>query len=123
MITTPVLEIDKLIHPNGLPARLKVERRIVFALIEHLQNVGFEIDSVDDGYDDISVHNNAGDAMELIFNLDYANLYFKNKQGNFHYVSLSMGEGTDMISDWSYSHDDADGFGAAMDKFDTEDYA
>ena len=123
MISTPELQIDKIIHPNGVPARLKVERRIVFALIEHLQNAGFEIDSIDDTDDETFVHNSAGDAMELIFDLDYALLYFKNKAGEFHWVSLNMGEGTYMISDWSYARDDADGFGAAMDKFNTEDYA
>lgn len=69
--------------------------------------------------------------MELIFNLDEVSLRFipvscsqlKSKAEYEHGVLLVLGNGCDIVSDWNYTEGDPDGFSAAMDKFNAEDYA
>ncbi len=62
-------------------------------------------------------------ALELIFNLDEAHVYFKNEAGRKHRVFLVMGNSPEEVTaDWSYAKDDATGFNAAMDVFKAEDH-
>ncbi len=105
-----------LITPTG-----RLERRIVANLIDHMQREGWTVQGVHDG-DDFTEVNTMKGAMELIFNLDDAGLYFE-KGGQEHRVLLISGNGIDMISDWNHSEGDADGFNAAMEKFNAEDFA
>jgi hypothetical protein len=102
-------------------ARGKLERRIVWNLCAHMEEAGWKVQGVHDG-DEFTECSDAKAAMELIFNLDDAGLYFE-KDGSEHRVLLISGNGTDMIGDWNYSLNDSDGFNAAMEAFDTEDCA
>ena len=101
-------------YSRTVGARGRMERRIVAALLDHLQAAGFHIEGVDDG-EDFTVVSTTKDAMELIFNLDDARV----RVGG-HHVALVLGEGEDILSDWSYSKSDADGFNAAMEAFDVD---
>src|SRR5580765_3942124 len=96
------------------------ERRIVAAMIAHLDRAGFSLTTVYDGEENTRVHT-AKAAMELIFNLDEASVRFrKSAKTPIHGVLLIMGNGNngqDIITDWNYSEDDADGFNAAMNAF------
>lgn len=129
-VQTPTLQIDKVIHPNGVPARLKVERRIVANLLSRLQEKGFKIFSVHDEDDETEVNNDVTAAMELIFNLDYAHVFVtygeKDSEGDYehvHQISLVLGEGTTIISDYTYQLYDGDGFAIFMSEFDAEEFA
>ena len=108
------------------------ERRIVANLIAHLHHAGFVPVWVNDGAEEIAVPLSPDDLnatmkapMELIFNLDEARVGFCRINGNYpaHWVFLVLGNDIDIVSDWNYFVDDRDGFAAAMDAFDAEQFA
>lgn len=102
-------------HLNG---RNVLERRIAWNLFLHLEAAGWAVSELDDS-DDLHQVADSKAAMELLFDLDQADIYFKKGDAE-HAVRLILGNGVDMISDWTYSEGDGDGFNAAMDAFDTE---
>lgn len=123
IIQAPKLTIDgdRTLHSQGI-----IERRIVWNLIAKLKAAGFTAVAVYDG-EEYTAATDAQAAMELIFNLDEASLrvirsvdaeaYAADPDSvNEHGILLVLGNGEDIISDWNYSADDADGFNAAMDK-------
>lgn len=101
----------------------KIERKMVASLIPFLEGHGFNLNSVHDGeeeefYTDQDADTRLRNAMNLIFNLDLAYLFFTNNQQVFHRVDIVLGnDGWDCISDWRYSVDDKDGFNALMQQF------
>lgn len=123
-VVVPDLDIDAFmlkrfgskVSPSG-----RLERRIVANLCAHMERHGWAVQGVHDG-DDFHEAKTVKDAMELIFDLDDAGLYFE-RDGQEHRVLLVLGNGTDIISDWHYSNGDSDGFDAAMEAFDAEAYA
>lgn len=123
VLQAPALDIDvRLGQADTLRAEQKIERRIVWNLIHHMVRKGWDVASVYDGDDDTVVRERKA-AMELIFNLDEARLYFKKKHRTeviTHGVLLVMGNGEDILTDWNYSAGDVDGFNAAMDEFKPE---
>lgn len=105
------------VGPNG-----KLERRIVANLIRHLLDAGFKVEAVWDG----EVNTPCGSmktAMEVIFNLDQAHLYIYKPKHKAHWIFLVLGNGVDIVSDWSYTEGDKDGFNVVMEKFNAEDFA
>jgi hypothetical protein len=117
------LDIDRILGP--VSARGKVERRIAYALIKGLGIAGFDLLGVYDG-DEYVKTSSVRAAMELIFNLDESFIYFR-KPGNGmsrHYVFLVLGngDGTEVITDYSYTDTDPDGFDAFMKAFDSDQY-
>jgi hypothetical protein len=75
----PALEIDKRLYPNpGNPmsARARLERRIVWALINHIVGSGkFDLYRIFDG-EQMTRVSQPKQAMEILFNLDEASLRF-----------------------------------------------
>lgn len=130
----PALDHDDMMlvkFGQGVSAEGRLERRIVWNLCAHLEAAGFQVYRTFDG-EEMRYPKTAKGAMELIFNLDEASLRFihvsciqlkKNKSSYEHGVLLVLGNGIDIISDWNYTEGDPDGFSAAMDKFNAEDYA
>ena len=123
ILQAPKLTIDgdRTLHSQGV-----IERRVVWNLIAKLKAAGFTSVAVYDG-EEYTKTPDAQAAMELIFNLDEASLRFIQSTDaeayaadpdsvNEHGILLVLGTGEDIISDWNYSADDADGFNAAMDK-------
>jgi hypothetical protein len=108
-------------HGVRVDARGKIERRIVYNLLCYLVANGWALHGVFDG-DDFTACADAQGAMELIFNLDEVSLRVGRDGGNEHGVLLVLGNGEDVLSDWSYTQGDADGFGALMDAFEVLDY-
>lgn len=98
-----------------------IERAIVWNLCAHLQANGWHVSDINDG-DDITQVDNAQHAMELIFNLDEAWLFFRKGRDD-HAVYLVLGNGEDIISDWNYATNDPDRFNAAMEAFDASNVA
>jgi len=123
--TVPALAHDAMMlarHGVEPGPRGRIERRVVAALCAHLAIDGWKPVEVNDGDERTSVRG-VKSAMELIFNLDDAWLVFAKDQ-NRHWVRFVMGNsGWDVISDWSFSREDADGFNKAMDAFDSEKFA
>lgn len=117
-VKVPALEINRVLKldsaaPN-LRARIRREQRITAGLIAWLGTQGWTVESIgggDDGDDKVSTPK---EAMELAFNLDEVSLRFQKGASN-HTVLLVFGNDLDLISDWSYSKDDVDGFNAAME--------
>jgi len=125
VLQAPVLDHDLMmakrfgctVNPNG-----KLERRVVWNLLNYLTSKGFKILSVFDD-DEFKDATDPKAAMELIFDLDEARVGIEGEKGSDHGIVLIIGNGCDIISDWSYFEDDRDGFNAAMDQFNGEDYA
>jgi hypothetical protein len=123
-VQVPELDHDKLMekrYGSKVDARGKLERRIVANMIGHLERAGWAVSSVFDGDEDTDAQDMKA-AMELVFNLDDAWVYFK-KGSLIHPVRLILGNGVDVITDWRYAPDDVDGFNGAMEAFDAEQYA
>ena len=121
----PTLELDKVLYKDRpMPPHVRRERRIVWNLMKHLYSQGgWNVVKVYDGDEYTKVETPTA-ALEVIFNLDDAQVGFKNSiNGKTHYVKLVLGNDIDIISDWNYSEGDPDGFDAAMEKFDAEEFA
>lgn len=54
---------------------------------------------------------------EYVFDLDISWLEFANAEGREHRIMLVPENDEDMLSDWNYSADDADGFNALLEKW------
>jgi hypothetical protein len=134
-VTVPALDIDNrtgAAEASGENlARLKLERRIVAALLAHLSRKGWNCAKLDDGEEGAKFttgnpggmeHRKA--VMELVFNLDDCYLIFSQLASESeHWVRVVLGNGIDCIPDWTYTEGDPDGFSAAMDAFDVEVWA
>jgi hypothetical protein len=119
-VNVPDLEHDAMMlreFGHTVSDRGRLERRIVAALLTHLGTRGFRPRSVWDGMGSTPATDTKA-VMELVFNLDEARVYFGS-----HSVVFILGNGVDILSDWTYSKGDADGFDAAMQAFDAEVYA
>lgn len=85
-------------------------------LIESLARSGWKPWGVDDGGDQLLRATNKDEAMEAIFAVDDAWLYFRHADHpKTHGVWLIGGNGEDIISDWTYDMRDPDGFHSAME--------
>lgn len=123
-IDVPDLDHDRTMlnrYGHKVTPQGRLERRIVAALCAHLASAGWLPRIVYDGCEEIGV-SNAKQAMELIFNLDEARVYFSTEDSErTHWVKLVLGNGCDIVSDYSYGADDT--FKTAMATFDPEEYA
>lgn len=103
------------VSPNG-----RLERRIVWNLLKHLEDGGWTVFEVDDT-DEVTQVTGSKHAMELIFDLDQADISVGNAdRSRTHLIRLIMGNGIDIISDYTYSEGDRDGFEALMQDFNAE---
>lgn len=109
----------------------RLERRIAYHLGLYLERAGFALIYATDSEDTQRGPGGlkAGPlgvkgAMEFLFERDSLVYWNFRKEGHpTHWVQLVTGNGIDLLSDWSYTNGDPDGFDAAMDRFDVEDYA
>lgn len=105
--------------------RIEIERKVVRHMIRTLKANGWVLDCIDNGDgEDLKVDTET-EAMEEIFAVDEARVYF-TKGGKTHGVFLVMGnDGYDVICDHSYPIDAATGepaeFSRLMDQI--TDYA
>ncbi len=123
MENAPALELDKVLYKDrAMLPHVRRERRIVWNLFKHLSTEGWYPTKVYDGYEYTKTDTPLA-AMELIFNLDEVHVFVGKNGQKPHSVYLVLGNDMDVLSDWTYSATDSDGFNALMDKFDAEVYA
>jgi len=96
--------------------RVKLERRIVLSMIEHLVEQGFVLVEASDGEERIKPKDNM-EAMEHVFGVDESHLYFQKPGFKSHWIFLVHGNGVDIISDYSFTNGDPDGWCKVMDVF------
>lgn len=92
-----------------------VERAILKDMIEFLVARGYNLDCVFNGLQETEVKSFEEAATEA-FATDASRVYFKKDGKYAGNVLLVLGNGTDVISDWSWPKND-DSFGKAMDEF------
>ncbi len=140
LINAPDLKIDKALYAREggkVPPNGKLERRIIWNLFSRLKAAGYMPALVDDTDEETTVKS-AMEAMELIFNLDDCTVCFhrsaaerdcdrrtsKYDQPSFHWIRLDLGNGVDVISDYSMKASGAPGhFHDTVKGFDPEDFA
>lgn len=99
------------------------ERAAVRRLLDHLAKDGWAVKGVLDGGDEIVKTDTTDAVLEVVFAVDEASIRIvkgRAKDGPTHGVLIVLGnadDGSEVVSDWSYSKDDADGFNATMDMF------
>lgn len=123
MQTKTVLQAPALKCDDGvkISARGKLERRIIWGLIEHLAALGFIVRGVDDG-EEYQKCATGESAMEVIFSVDDSRLCVRKEGAKTHRILIVLGNGIDCISDWNYTEGDPDSFNVAMDAFDPEQF-
>lgn len=114
------LDIDKSIYKDqGGKASLSahLERSIILDMIAHLDTAGFKLEGGNDG-DDEEDFTEPMKALDFFWDrVDYVHLHFRKEGFNLHTVMLVRGNGIDVISDWTYTNGDPDGFDAAVSAF------
>jgi hypothetical protein len=122
-VTVPTLNINTALYSDRkMPVHVRMEQRIVAALIAHMEVNGWAPVDLYDGEEHSPV-TDAKSAMELIFNLDDSYLTFSNGSRK-HWVRLIGGNGVDILSDYSFAHEDRpDDFDTVISAFDAEVYA
>lgn len=95
----------------------ELTRRIVSKLMRYLGSKGFDVVAVVDEEERYETSDPAV-AMGHIFAVGEASLrVWREGGGSEHGILLIPSNGEDIISDWNYSVDDADGFENAMKNF------
>lgn len=119
----PELDTDRRYYgeTHKMSARCKSERRVVWALLQHLAAHDWQVHEVDDGDTKTEVHDPKS-AMELIFNLDDCYLYVRNtKTGREHWLRFVLGNDPDeVLNDYSYS--ERNNFAEIVEAFKPEDH-
>lgn len=113
ILQCPDLEVDTRVT---LSKENRYERRVIWNLLNILEEAGWRIVEVDDS-DYTHQVATVLHAMNTIFAFDHVDLTFE-KDDMQHLVRVYLGEGEDLINDFTYSEGDADGFQALMKDFD-----
>lgn len=123
LIEAPTLDCDAMTFRGdnaSIHARMRIERKLIANLIAHLDAAGFKVTAVSDGEDRHKVADMKA-AMEVIFSVDDAWLYVRKGAERGHTIFIVLGNsGWDSIADHSVC--DTDGFTAAMEAFDVEQF-
>lgn len=126
LLQAPDLAIDATMlamNPRyALCARQRTERALVWNLLAHLDAAGFKLYSLSDGEERTKLTDHK-EAMELVFNLDECWLHVRKMDSRkAHTIYIVLGnDGWDAIADHSCCAED--GFDAAMESFDVEQFA
>jgi hypothetical protein len=144
-VLVPALDHDAMMlreFRHSVLPRGRVERRLIAALVQHLDRAGFDVVALFDGdcRDEFDLAKDvvarSKDVMELVFNLDECSLRVLKKGIDWeetreeaeqtrnayrdpeHGIYIVLGnDGWDCVADWNWHDGDPDGFSVAMDKF------
>jgi len=127
-IAAPELEHDKMMldkYKQKVIPRGRIERRVMANLLHFLDANGFKPVLLDDTEEDTKV-STMQEVMELAFNLDECRVYFHHTSTEAkprHCIYFVFGnDGWDIAADWDCPDHDADGWKAAMEAFNPEEY-
>ena len=136
-IEVPTLDINASLYSDRpMPAHVRMEQRIVAALIAHMGEHGWTPCEIAESGERHPV-SDAKSAMEWIFNLDDSFLVLtkvvtvpavdaigqlERTYTARHWIRLITGNGRDIVSDYSCTPSNADGFDTVVSAFDTEVY-
>lgn len=101
---------DLAAHTRENDRRIATERSIARGLIRHLKAAGWRAEFNGSRYTESQL-------LDRIFAVDMVRVYFANADGRRHWVLLVGGNDQDILTDWSFSDGDPDGFNAAMDSY------
>ncbi len=105
--------------------RIELEYSIVRRLIRSLKEAGWNLLEVDDGGEEPVKVNTEDEAIEAVFAVHEAYLFFtKPREGNStrmmeHWVRFIPGNGEDIISDFNYSEKPGDDFLDVINHFES----
>lgn len=124
IVEPPVLAHDTMMLTkwgNKLNQCMRTERKLIWNLLAHLEARGFKLTGANDGDEQYKLTDMKA-AMEVVFSVDEAWLYVrKNKARIGHTIFIVLGnDGYDCVND--YSIGETDGFTAAMESFDFEQF-
>lgn len=111
---TPELKINEVLYRDRkIPKTMVQMQDVVWRLLGYMRAAGWRPTRVED--ESVS---SATEAMENIFNLDLSWVTFSNGE-NRHSLLLvpANHEPHYIVSDWTFSRDDADGFNVAVEGF------
>lgn len=103
--------------PASMEPSEAIERAAISIMLVHLAEAGFKTVEVFDGRT-LRACATFDDAADAILAANEATVMLTNAAGARHGVFLVPGCGADIIGNWSFDDDDADGFGAAMERVD-----
>jgi hypothetical protein len=96
------------------------EWRTVRRLLNFLKRNGFAVVGVWDG-EETEHPASVLETLAFVFNLDEVSIRISNDGGKTeHGILIVLGnndDGSEVVSDWSFSNNDPDGFDALMDRF------
>lgn len=125
LIEAPALDCDATTFRSdntSIHARMRTERKLIANLIAHLDAAGFKLHAVNDGEERHKV-SDMKTAMEHIFAVDESALFVRKLDAKkSHTLLIVLGnDGWDCVADHSLC--DEDGFTAAMEAFDFDQFA
>jgi hypothetical protein len=100
---------------------LEQAKPVVNRLIKKLEEAGWQISWINDGGDEEILSQGDTEDKEAIFAVDECHVFFKKEGCKTHYVYLIHCNGDEVISDWSFSSGDPDGFDKLMDEITAEE--
>lgn len=95
--------------------RMKIERLIVGGLIDMALAEGWDLDSVYDSEEHIATPTKQ-EAMDAIFAVDDSTVRFRKNGSRLRGVLIVLGNGDDVISDYSYPEADPEGWNGLMER-------
>ena len=96
-------------------ARLDVERFIVEKVIDRALAEGWLLHSVFDSEEYIDADTKA-EALDAIFAVDEATVRFTKNECRLRGIFIVLGNGRDVLSDWSAPEDDPEDWNGMMDR-------
>ena len=93
--------------------RVCTERIIIKNLIQTMAAHGWKVDHIWDGGEEVR-SDNLDAQLDTVFTVDESHIIFENVAGRQQWVSLILGNGFDVISDYSYALHSGDNFGSVM---------
>lgn len=111
---------NRVIHKNPAKKRKRnpiTERGVIQKLIRFLKSKDFNLVSVDDG-GEVFKNPSEKTALDAVFSVGESWMRFQREGFKPHTVYIVLGnEPDEVISDWSFSEGDPDGFDKTMDNF------
>ena len=126
MYKTPTLKCDSW-RTEPLPTRCKLERRVVWALLQEAEKAGFKavlVDDVDGESEDGWVRvDGAKAAMEEIFAVDERTVCFSKSGARAGSIFIMLGIPEEVVCDWGWKKTElGQAFNTFMEGFKAEDW-